>query len=110
MGIPPQRQGPRRSIARRPPQLGHVNREALVGDAKFPASAKVGCDLCTMDDVLAWQAGDVRTRSTNVFAIDNSDALSFSGKCPGGNGRSSAAAENHKIKLFRLGFRKYLSG
>src|SRR6516164_4244869 len=39
---------------------GHINREAVVSDAKFLASAKVGCDFRTVDDVLAWQAGDVR--------------------------------------------------
>jgi Resolvase, N terminal domain len=38
----------------------HINREAALGDAKFSASTKVRCDLRTVDDIFAWQAGYVR--------------------------------------------------
>src|SRR5438034_5320749 len=75
----------------------HINRETVVGDAELLAAAKVRCDLRTVDDVLAWQARDVRARSANVFALDDSDPLSLSSKGPGSDGRSSAAAENHQI-------------
>src|SRR2546430_995811 len=43
----------------------HINREAVVSDAELLTSAKVRCDLRAVDDVFAWQARDVRTRSTN---------------------------------------------
>src|SRR5262245_13400037 len=63
----------------------HLNREPVVSDAKFLTSAKVRCNLRTVDDVLAWQARDVRARSADVFAFDDCDPLSFSSKCPGSN-------------------------
>src|SRR6267143_1744584 len=65
----------------------HVDREAVVCDAEFLASAKVRCDFRAMDDVLARQARDVRARSANVFSLDDCDALSLCSKRPGGNGR-----------------------
>ena len=40
----------------------HVNREAVESDAKLFASANVGRDLRTVDNVLARQAGDVQGR------------------------------------------------
>src|SRR5262245_6332249 len=56
----------------------HINREPVVSDAKFLTSAKVRCDLRAVDDVLAWQARDVRAGSANVFAFDDCDPLPFS--------------------------------
>src|ERR1700693_3475266 len=38
----------------------HLNREAIVSNAKLLASAKVRCDFRAVDDVLARQARDVR--------------------------------------------------
>src|SRR5215813_8143686 len=80
----------------------HVNGEAVMSNAEFFASAEVGGDLRTVDDVLAWQASDVRARSANVLAVDDGDTLSFSRKGPRGEGRPCAATENHEIKLFQL--------
>lgn len=72
----------------------HINREAIASDAKLQPTAKVGCDLCTVDDVFAWQARDVRARPANVFAVDHGDALSLSSEGPGSDGRARAATEN----------------
>lgn len=58
----------------------HIDREAVVSDAEFLASAKVGRDLRTVDDVLAWQASDIRTRSADVFAVNDCDPLPLAGK------------------------------
>src|SRR6266480_8019249 len=69
----------------------HVDCEAVERDAKLFASANVGRDLRTVDDVFAWQAGDVRARAANVFAIDDCHALSLSSKRPGSDGRARAA-------------------
>src|SRR5438105_10209346 len=88
----------------------HINREPVVSDAKFLTSAKVRCHLRAVDDVLARQARDVRARSTNVFALDDCDALSLSCKGPRSDGRSGAATKDHQIKLFRLLLREYLGG
>src|SRR5262245_30648731 len=60
----------------------HINREPVVSYAKFLTSAKVRCDLRTVDDVLARQARDVRARSADIFALDDCDALSLSSKRP----------------------------
>src|SRR5262249_4780787 len=80
----------------------HVNGEAVMSNAKFFASAEVGGDLRTVDDVLAWQASDVRARSANVLAVDDGDTLSFSRKRPRGEGRPGAATQDHKIVVFEV--------
>src|SRR5215471_486199 len=82
----------------------HVNRVALISDAKFLASAKVRRHLRTVDDVLAWQAGDVGARSANVFAVDEGDSLSLCSKRPCSQCGSRAAAENHEIVIFGFCF------
>src|SRR5262249_58339861 len=87
----------------------HVNREAVVSDAKLFAPANVGRHLRTMDDVLARQASDVRAGSTNIFAIDYCDPFSFSSKRPRSNGRTRAATKNDQIEFFRLHILAYLS-
>src|SRR5262249_61400863 len=92
--------GPQRALA--VTDTRHINREAVASDAKFLTSAKVRCDLRTVDDVLAWQARDVRARSANVFALDDCDTLSLPSKGPRSDGRSRAATENHQIESFRL--------
>src|SRR5215468_3277373 len=80
----------------------HVNREPVVSDAKLFASANVGGDLRTVDDVFARQASDVRAGSANIFAIDYCDPFSFSSKRPRSNGRTRAATKNDQIEFFRL--------
>src|SRR5260370_6634446 len=39
----------------------HINGEPIVSDAKFLASAEIRRDLCTVNDVFAWQTCNVRT-------------------------------------------------
>src|SRR5713101_2539691 len=78
---------------------GHIDREAIASHAKLLASARVGCDLRTVDDVFAWQARDVRARTANVFAVDHGDALALSSERPGSDGRARASTENHQIKV-----------
>src|SRR6478672_5392343 len=46
---------------------GHIDFEILPNDAEFFTSANVGCNLRTVNDVLARQTGDVGARSANVF-------------------------------------------
>src|SRR6476660_1788544 len=72
----------------------HVDCEAVERDAKLLAAANVGRDLRAVDDVLARQAGDVRTRSANIFAIDDCDPLSFASKRPRSNGRTRPTTEH----------------
>jgi hypothetical protein len=57
-----------------------------------------------VNDVLAGPTGDVRTRSTDVFALDHRDTLTLAGKGPGSNGSSRTAAENEQIVFFQVGF------
>jgi hypothetical protein len=52
-----------------------------VSDPKFLASVEKRRDLCTVNNVLAWKAGDVRARPADVFPIDDCDALAFASKC-----------------------------
>src|SRR5215471_19087276 len=87
----------------------HVDCEAVERDAKLLASANVGRDLRTVDDVFARQASDVRAGSANVFAIDYCNPFSFSSKRPRSNGRTRAATKNDQIEFFRLHILAYLS-
>src|SRR5437899_682378 len=80
----------------------HLNREAIVSNAKLFASAKVVHNFRTMDNVLARKARNIRARAANILAIDDCDLLSFASKRPRGDGRTRATTENHQIKFFRL--------
>jgi hypothetical protein len=53
------------------------------GDAELFVSAKVRSNLRAVNDVFAWQAGDVRARLADVFAFDDYDALPALSKGPG---------------------------
>jgi hypothetical protein len=75
-----------------------------VRDPKFLAATKVRGDFGAVNDVLARQARDVRTRPADVFAVDDCDFLSFTGKSLRRDARARATAENHQIKFFRLRF------
>src|ERR1700724_4338630 len=55
----------------------HLNREAMVSNAKLIASAKVVHNFRTMDNVLARKARNIRARAANILAIDVSDTLDF---------------------------------
>jgi hypothetical protein len=79
----------------------HINGEVSVENAKLLASAKVRGNLRAMNNVLAGQTGDIRARSSNVFAFNNRDPLSLCSKRPRSNGRSRAAAKDHQIVIFR---------
>ncbi len=55
----------------------HVDPDILLADAEFLAAKKVGRDLGAVDDVLARQAGDVRARAADVFALDDRGTRPF---------------------------------
>ena len=76
-------------------------RRSLSGVYRIPRFYERMTQLRTLNNVLTGQAGDIRTRSAIVFAFDNCRALSLSGKRPGRNGSSRAAAENQQAKPFR---------
>ena len=88
----------------------HLNREAIVSNAKLFASAKVVHNFRTMDNVLARKARNIRARAANILAIDDCDALAFASKRLRSNGRARAATENHQIKFFRLRLLKNMGG
>src|SRR6267154_2426164 len=88
----------------------HLNREAIVSNAKLFASAKVAHNFRAMDNVLARKARNVRARAANILAIDDCDALAFASKGPRSDGRARAATENHQIKFFGLRLLKNLGG
>src|SRR5580704_1620483 len=80
--------------------LRHIEFEIFSSYAELFTSANVRRNLRTVNDVLAWQAGDVGTRSTNIFAFDHCHAPSFTRKGPRSKSRARAIAEDHKIVLF----------
>ena len=89
---------------------GHINLEAVASDAELVAVPHVRCDLRAVNDVLARQACDVRTRAADVLAVDDRDALSFAGEGPRRKRRSRAAAQDHDVKLFRLRLLSIIGG
>src|SRR4029077_512300 len=62
------------------PDSRHLDRQALVSNAKLAASAKVVHNFRAMDNVLARKARNIRARAANILAIDDCDALAFAGK------------------------------
>src|SRR5579864_1755039 len=80
----------------------HLNREAIVSNAKFFASAKVVHNFRSMDNVLARKARNIRARAANILAIEDCDTLAFPSKRPRSDGRTRTATENHQVKFFRL--------
>src|SRR5437899_2084973 len=88
----------------------HLDREAIVSNAKLFASAKVVHNFCTMDNVLARKARNIRARAANILAIDDCDTLAFASKRPRSYGRTRAATKDHQIKFFRLRLLKNMGG
>jgi len=88
----------------------HVNRRTRLCDSAAFRSAKVGRNLCAVDDVFARKARDVRARSADEFSLDDGDTLSVAGKRPRSERRSRPVPEDNQIVLFRLRLLRYLSG
>src|SRR4029077_2527312 len=88
----------------------HLNRKAIVSNAKLFASEKVVHNFRAMDNILARKARNIGARAANILAIDDCDALAFASKRPRSDSRARAATENHQVELFRLHLLKYLGG
>jgi hypothetical protein len=69
--------------------------------------ANIVCELRRMNDVLAGQTGDVRTGSSNMFALHDCDTLTASSERPGKHLRAGAAAEDEEVKFLRLALKTY---
>ena len=85
----------------RPSTRRHVNVEIVREQAELFASTKIRRYARAVEDVLTRQAGDVGTRSTYVLALDHSNALPLSRKCPGGDRRSGTAAEDYQVVVLQ---------
>src|SRR5262245_17846648 len=81
---------------------GHIDSKAVDRDAELLTPAHVRGDLCTMNDVFTRQAGDVVTRASDVFALDQGDSLSLLRGRPCSHLRSCAEAEHYQVVLFRI--------
>jgi hypothetical protein len=79
----------------------HINGYVAFGYPELVASADIRGNLRTMYNVFAGEAGNVRARSADVFAINGSHPLPLPGKGPSSDGTSGAAAEYHNIVLSR---------
>src|SRR5260370_20950718 len=88
----------------------HLNREAIVSNAKLFASAKVVHNFRAMDNVLARKARNIRARAANILSIDDCDAPAFGGKRPPTNGRARTPTDNHQIKFFPLRLLRNMGG
>ena len=61
----------------------HVDGEFSLGNAELFTPSNVRRDLGAMNDVLARQACNVRTRSADISTFNYGDALSLRRECPG---------------------------
>src|SRR5262249_41110192 len=80
---------------------GHIDGYISFRYSELFTSADVRGNPRAVYNVLARKTGNVRARSADVFAINRRDTLPLPGKRPGSDGTSGAAAEYHKIVLFR---------
>jgi hypothetical protein len=62
---------------------GHVDGNRSSFYPEFLVSPKQRGHLRRVNDVLAWQAGDIGTRSADVLPLDRGGSLAFTGYCPG---------------------------
>jgi hypothetical protein len=72
-------------------------------DAKLAAPAAQRRNPCTVDDVLARQAGDVWTRATDQAALNESNAAPGLGECPGEVFSRLTAAKDENVVTLGLG-------
>jgi hypothetical protein len=70
----------------------HVDFPRLFADAKFLTSLKQRSDFGAMNDVLAGEARNIRTRPADIPALDDRDMLSLFGQSPANELSSFAAA------------------
>src|ERR1700676_1300200 len=61
----------------------HMDLRIVLGDPELPASPEIRSHLGAVNDILAWETGDVRARASDVFSFDNNRALSLLSQCPG---------------------------
>ena len=80
--------------------------ESLAKDGSFVGVLDIiRCNLRTVNNVLARETGNVRARSTDVFAVDRCDTLSLLGKGSGSDRCACATAEDQKIIFFGIHLR-----
>ena len=78
----------------------HVDGDRPGLDPELPMPANERCDLSGINDILAWQAGHIGTRSADILPIDDGGPLSFFGHRPGRQFAGCAAAQHEDIEFF----------
>jgi hypothetical protein len=79
----------------------HVDGDRPGLDPKFPLAHHERGDLGGINDILARQAGNVRTRSADILPIDDGGSPSFFGDCSGSQVAGGAGAQHDDIEFFR---------
>src|ERR1700730_11657321 len=72
----------------------HMDLTIVLGDPELRASPEIRGHLGAVNDILAWETGDVRARASDVFSFNDNRALFLLGPCPGDGFASFAAAHN----------------
>ena len=80
----------------------HVHRRSLDSHAVRRGAADQIGDLGTSDHVLAWQAGDVRTRPSHQRALDHHDGAALLRQVPRDVLAGLAAAEDDVLDVYGL--------
>src|SRR5580658_7248233 len=78
----------------------HVDCDRPGLDPELPMPANERCDPGGINDILAWQAGHIGTRSADILPIDDGGPLSFFGHRPGRQFAGCAAAQHEDIEFF----------
>jgi hypothetical protein len=80
----------------------HIHCRLHLPKAKFRSPSKQRDDLCRINNVLAGQAGDIRTRSTHITPFDDSYALPLGGHRPSNVFTSLSTPQDNKIVFFHV--------
>jgi hypothetical protein len=83
------------------PNSGHVDGEAGGADSKLFASLDVRRHLGAVNDVLAWQAGNIGAGSANILAFNYRHALPLLCKRPSKILRTFSTAQDDEVVILR---------
>src|SRR6266849_10412776 len=80
----------------------HIDLPVVLRDSEFLASSEVRSDFRAVNDVLAWETGDVGTGTAHIFSFNDGGLHPLFGQRPGDELAGSSAAQNEEIIVFRF--------
>ena len=69
----------------------HIDFDVVFGNTELFASIEERSDFSAVDDVFNWETCDIRTRTPDVFALNDGDSLALISQSPSQESPSLAA-------------------